>query len=71
MQITGRRTESELIVVWQGGIVYGDSDSTGAVTGGAVLGIKNIPQKFIEGLELKETLLDIADKLQLHQLDTE
>lgn len=31
----------------------GDSDSTGAVTGnimGAVLGIKNIPQKFIEGL---------------------
>lgn len=44
----------------------GDSDSTGAVTGnivGAYLGLKGIPQKYIENLELKDVILDIADDL--------
>ncbi len=44
----------------------GDSDSTGAVTGnilGAHLGLKGIPQKYLEGLELKEVILEIADDL--------
>ena len=44
----------------------GDSDSTGAVTGnilGAYLGIDAIPQKFIEKLELKEIIMDIAEDL--------
>lgn len=44
----------------------GDSDSTGAVTGnilGAYLGMKAIPQKFIEDLELKDVILEIADDL--------
>ncbi|MGN0154981.1 MAG: ADP-ribosylglycohydrolase family protein [Lachnospiraceae bacterium] len=41
----------------------GDSDSTGAVTGnimGAYLGIRIIPQKYIEPLELKEVIEEIA-----------
>ena len=41
----------------------GDSDSTGAVTGniiGAYLGIEAIPEKFIENLEIKEIILEIA-----------
>lgn len=44
----------------------GDSDSTGAVTGnilGAHLGLKGIPQKYLENLELKEVILEIADDL--------
>lgn len=44
----------------------GDSDSTGAVTGnivGAYLGLKGIPQKYLENLELKDVILDIADDL--------
>ncbi len=44
----------------------GDSDSTGAVTGnilGAYLGMKAIPQKFIDNLELKDVILEIADDL--------
>lgn len=44
----------------------GDSDSTGAVTGnilGAYLGLKNIPQKFLENLELKDVITEIADDL--------
>lgn len=44
----------------------GDSDSTGSVTGnilGAHLGIQAIPQKFLNGLELKDTILEIADDL--------
>ena len=44
----------------------GDSDSTGAVTGnivGAYLGLKGIPQKYIENLELKDVILYIADDL--------
>ena len=44
----------------------GDSDSTGAVTGnilGAYLGLKGIPQKYLDKLELKEVILEIADDL--------
>ena len=41
----------------------GDSDSTGAVTGnilGAYLGFEKIPLKYIEPLELKEVIEEIA-----------
>ncbi len=44
----------------------GDSDSTGAVAGnilGAALGLDGIPQKFIESLELKDVILEIAEDL--------
>ena len=44
----------------------GDSDSTGAVTGnltGALLGYGKIPQKYLEHLELKSELLDLAEQL--------
>ena len=44
----------------------GDSDSTGAVTGnilGAYLGLSKIPDKFIDKLELKDVILDMADDL--------
>lgn len=44
----------------------GDSDSTGAVTGnimGASLGISGIPNKFIENLELKDVIQEVADDL--------
>lgn len=44
----------------------GDSDSTGAITGnimGAYLGLKGIPQKFLDKLELKNIILEIADDL--------
>ncbi len=44
----------------------GDSDSTAAVTGnilGAYLGFEAIPQKFIDDLEIKDTILEIADEL--------
>lgn len=44
----------------------GDSDSTGAVTGnivGAYLGLKGIPQKYLDNLELKEVICEIADDL--------
>lgn len=44
----------------------GDSDSTGAVTGnilGAYLGLKAIPEKYIEHLELKDVILEIAKDL--------
>lgn len=44
----------------------GDSDSTGAVTGnilGAYLGLKGIPRKYIDNLELKDVILEIADDL--------
>ena len=44
----------------------GDSDSTGAITGnilGAALGIDAIPEKFIDHLELKDTILELADDL--------
>jgi len=44
----------------------GDSDSTGAVTGnilGAHLGMQAIPEKFLTHLELKDTIIEIADDL--------
>lgn len=44
----------------------GDSDSTGAVTGnilGASLGAEKIPQKFVDTLELRDVILEIADDL--------
>ena len=44
----------------------GDSDSTGAITGnimGAALGLAAIPQKFIDNLELKDVLMELADDL--------
>ncbi|MBR4867322.1 MAG: ADP-ribosylglycohydrolase family protein [Clostridia bacterium] len=44
----------------------GDSDSTGAVTGnilGARLGLDAIPKKFLDRLELRDTILEIADDL--------
>lgn len=44
----------------------GDSDSTGAVTGnilGASLGLKGIPAKYRENLELSDVILEIADDL--------
>lgn len=44
----------------------GDSDSTGSVTGnilGAYLGIKAIPQKYLDNLELYDVIIEIADDL--------
>ena len=44
----------------------GDSDSTGAITGnilGAYLGISNIPNKFLEKLELRTVIEEIAEDL--------
>lgn len=44
----------------------GDSDSTGSVTGnilGAYLGLSAIPQKFLDNIELKDVIIEIADDL--------
>ena len=44
----------------------GDSDSTGAITGnimGAALGIKAIPEKYLDKLELRDVILELADDL--------
>lgn len=44
----------------------GDSDSTGAITGnilGAYLGINSIPQDWIERVELKNEVMQVADDL--------
>ena len=44
----------------------GDSDSTGAVTGnllGPRLGLTGIPSKYLEHLELRSVLLELADDL--------
>jgi ADP-ribosylglycohydrolase len=44
----------------------GDSDSTGAITGnilGAYLGINSIPQDWIERVELKDEITQVADDL--------
>jgi ADP-ribosylglycohydrolase len=44
----------------------GDSDSTGAVTGnilGAYLGLSSIPKIWIDNIELKEVLMQVADDL--------
>jgi len=44
----------------------GDSDSTGAVAGnilGAYLGLSAIPQEYLDNLELRDVILEIADDL--------
>lgn len=44
----------------------GDSDSTGAIAGniaGASLGLRAIPKKYLEALELKDVILELADDL--------
>lgn len=44
----------------------GDSDSTGAITGnilGAYLGLSSIPDHFLQNLELKDVIMEIADDL--------
>ncbi|MCC8073603.1 MAG: ADP-ribosylglycohydrolase family protein [Clostridiales bacterium] len=44
----------------------GDSDSTGAVTGnivGAYLGMKGIDKKYLDNLELKDVIIEVADDL--------
>lgn len=44
----------------------GDSDSTGAVTGnivGAQIGLPNIPEKFVDDLEMRDTIIEMADDL--------
>lgn len=44
----------------------GDSDSTGAIAGnilGAYLGLKKIPEKYLQNLELKDIILELADDL--------
>lgn len=46
----------------------GDSDSTGAITGnmiGAYLGYSEIPSHFIDELELKEIIVELADDLSI------
>lgn len=46
----------------------GDSDSTGAVTGnlmGAYLGYSNIPDYYLDNLELKDIILEIAEDLTI------
>lgn len=52
----------------------GDSDSTGAITGniiGAYLGIKEIPNKWVETLELNNVISKIADDIVISFEDTE
>ncbi len=44
----------------------GDSDSTGAIAGniaGAMLGLRGIPAKYLEHLELRDVILRVADDL--------
>jgi ADP-ribosylglycohydrolase len=44
----------------------GDSDSTGAVTGnilGAYLGLSSIPKQYIQNLEFRDVILELADDL--------
>jgi ADP-ribosylglycohydrolase len=52
----------------------GDSDSTGAITGnilGAFLGMKGIPNTWVEKVELKEVILEIAGDLLVGYKDGE
>jgi ADP-ribosylglycohydrolase len=47
----------------------GDSDSTGAITGnllGAMLGADAIPERWLEALELRDEVEEIADDLRRH-----
>lgn len=44
----------------------GDSDSTGSVTGnilGAYLGLQDIPEKYLKNLELRKTIMRVAERL--------
>lgn len=44
----------------------GDSDSTGSVTGnilGAYLGLQTIPEKYLKNLELRKTIMRVAERL--------
>ena len=46
----------------------GDSDSTGAIAGniiGASLGVEAIPQEYLDGLELREVIEELADDLSI------
>lgn len=50
----------------------GDSDSTGAITGnilGAYLGLSRIPSEWVEKVELKDVILQMADELLTCSLD--
>jgi ADP-ribosylglycohydrolase len=52
----------------------GDSDSTGAITGnilGAYLGLNDIPEDWIQKVELKEVLIQIADDLLIGYQNSE
>ena len=52
----------------------GDSDSTAAVTGsilGTYWGLRRLPQKMVEPIELKEAILELAEKMHLNKLSTE
>jgi|LFRM01.1.fsa_nt_gb ADP-ribosylglycohydrolase len=51
----------------------GDSDSTGAITGnilGASLGLSKIPEYWVDKVELKEVLIQIADDLLMGYQET-
>jgi ADP-ribosylglycohydrolase len=51
----------------------GDSDSIACITGaimGAKLGISNIPSDWVEKIENKTGLLEVADKLAAKVLET-
>jgi hypothetical protein len=46
--------------------ITGDSDSTAAITGnllGAALGVHEIPERWLAQLELKATIVEMADDL--------
>lgn len=50
----------------------GDSDSTGAVTGniiGAYLGMNDIPRKFLDNLEIRDVISEIAEDLYNYDID--
>ena len=50
----------------------GDSDSTGAVAGnivGAAIGLPNIPEKFVENLEIKDVIIEMADDLYYEETE--
>jgi len=52
----------------------GDSDSTGSITGnilGALLGVSAIPKRYLDRLELRDTIKDIADDLYTGFKDTD
>ena len=46
--------------------ITGDSDSTGSITGnllGAIHGVEAIPQRWLESLELRKAITEMADDL--------